>query len=68
MLECAKFSKHRYDMFMNIELALSKQNVDVRDLRKNLTFLAENKTLSKATREEILFSIALFLKNTKRLM
>ena len=68
MLECAKFSKHRYDMFMNIELALSKQNVNVRDLRKNLTFLAENKTLSKATREEILFSIALFLKNTKRLM
>ena len=68
MLECAKFSKHRYDMFMNIELALSKQNVNVRDLRKNLTFLAENKTLSKATREEIMFSIALFLKNTKRLM
>ena len=55
-------------MFMNIELALCKQNVNVRDLRKKLAFLAENKTISKATREEILLSIALFLKNTKRFM
>ena len=67
ILHCVRYSKQRYEMFMKIESVMQSENCQTKDLRESLSFLAENKKISKGAREETLHAIEVFLKETKRL-
>ena len=67
-LQCPKYESQRRIMFLAIESILNDKNLSREILGKNLQFLSENKNRSKSTREQILCTIELFLKETKRLV
>ena len=67
-LQCPRYEPQRRTMFLEIESTLNDKNLSRKILGKNLQFLSENKNLSKSTREQILCSIEIFLRETKRLV
>ena len=67
-LQCQRYESQRRTMFLAIESTLNEKNIPRKMLRNNLNFLSENKDLSKSTREQILYAIELFLRETKRLL
>ena len=67
-LQCPRYEPQRRTMFLEIESTLNDKNLSRKILGKNLQFLSENKNLSKSTREQILCSIEIFLRETKRLL
>ena len=67
-LQCPRYEPQRRTMFLEIESTLNDKNLSRKILGKNLQFLSENKNLSKSTREQILRSIEIFLRETKRII
>ena len=67
-LHCNRYITQRHFLFSNIEAILHEKNIPHQDVISNLQFLSENRALPRKTREEILYAIEQFLKDTKRFM